>query len=303
MPSSVPGRRPVNEQGSQAWRAERVGRITGSRIGAILGVSPFQSRAAVLRQMVNEARGEFTNIDAPPLRWGNEHEAEAARVYTALYASGQEVTECGFYPVGVMLGASPDRLVGSEGLVEIKCPYGIRDELSPKFKTISECPHYWHQIQLQLYATGRQWCDFFQWTPHDYCCERVHADPEWFDSIEDDLDLFYEEYIDRVRRHDFVSDTPAFEMAAQAYISAKAEADKAKAQLDAARDHLIGLVEATDEQEVDCPLLKLTQYETKGRVNYSAMTEELGIDPEPYRAEGSKSWRITVNKEAASAES
>lgn len=44
-------------QKSAAWHESRKMRITGSRVGAILGLSPWQKPDAVLREMVREHHG------------------------------------------------------------------------------------------------------------------------------------------------------------------------------------------------------------------------------------------------------
>jgi predicted phage-related endonuclease len=74
-------------QGTIEWRQQRVGRVTASRVGAILGISPFTSRKALLKEMVKEAMGEIHENDAPPLRWGREKEPDARSEYQALYCS------------------------------------------------------------------------------------------------------------------------------------------------------------------------------------------------------------------------
>jgi predicted phage-related endonuclease len=56
------------------------------------------------------------------------------------------------------LGASPDRLVGEDGLLEIKCP-NTTTHLTNIFE--NRIPsEYIKQIQCQLWVTGKQWCDF-----------------------------------------------------------------------------------------------------------------------------------------------
>ena len=65
-------------QRSPEWHEQRKLRLTGSRIGAILGLSPWQTPENVLRQMVREYHGaesEFTGN--PATDWGNQHETRA----------------------------------------------------------------------------------------------------------------------------------------------------------------------------------------------------------------------------------
>lgn len=65
------------------------------------------------------------------------------------------------------LAASPDDLVGAEGLIEIKSPYNLRnsDPNICKFEflnpdgSIKITHDYYYQIQGQLEITNRLWCD------------------------------------------------------------------------------------------------------------------------------------------------
>jgi predicted phage-related endonuclease len=63
------------EQRSAEWHAARVGKITASRVGAILGNSPYKTRDDVMREMVREALGaelEFTGNVATEYGTANE---------------------------------------------------------------------------------------------------------------------------------------------------------------------------------------------------------------------------------------
>ena len=153
------------EQRSPEWFAARKNRITGSAVGAILGLSPYSTPDDVMRRMVREkfdAPSEFTGNVAT--EWGVANEAGAIKEYEM--ETGVTVKPAGFYTHMHWLGASPDGLVGEEGLIEVKCPYSLRHEKSPvPFKPLALQMHYYAQIQIQLFITGRPWCHFYQWTP------------------------------------------------------------------------------------------------------------------------------------------
>ena len=109
------------EQRSKEWFKAREGRITGSSVGAILGYSPFMSPDDVMRRMVREYHGaesEFKGNAAT--EWGTLNEPGACVEYEM--ETGSTVELCGFYKYEHWLGASPDGLIGSNGLVEFKCP-------------------------------------------------------------------------------------------------------------------------------------------------------------------------------------
>ena len=63
------------------------------------------------------------------IRWGSDHEDEARDAYED--ATGELVDLVGFipHPTIEFFGASPDSLVGEDGLLEIKCPYSTNVHL------------------------------------------------------------------------------------------------------------------------------------------------------------------------------
>ena len=72
------------EQRTEAWHKQRVGRITGSIAGGVLGLSPWQTPESILRQMVRAYHGapsEFTGN--PATEWGTKHERQAYAVFYA----------------------------------------------------------------------------------------------------------------------------------------------------------------------------------------------------------------------------
>ena len=101
------------EQRSPEWFAARKNRITGSAVGAILGLSPYSTPDDVMRRMVREkfdAPSEFTGNVAT--EWGVANEAGAIKEYEM--ETGVTVKPAGFYTHMHWLGASPDGLVGDE---------------------------------------------------------------------------------------------------------------------------------------------------------------------------------------------
>jgi predicted phage-related endonuclease len=62
-----------------------------------------------------------------------------------------------------MAGASPDGLVGTDGLLEIKCPNSATHADTLLYGKPSG--DYVLQMQWQLACTGRKWCDFVSYDP------------------------------------------------------------------------------------------------------------------------------------------
>jgi len=183
------------EQRSPEWFKARRGRVTGSAVGAILGLSPFAKPKDVMRRMVRDYHGLPTEfIGNIATEWGTRNEAGAIVEYEML--TGRNVEPATFVMHEDWIGASPDGYVGENGLIEVKCPFGLRLEFAPvKFKLAKMQPHYFAQMQIQMLATNREWCDFWQWTPSDTSLERVNRDDKYIETALKGLRYFYDEYL------------------------------------------------------------------------------------------------------------
>lgn len=158
----------MTEQGSPEWHALRCGKVTASRIADMLAKTKTgwgASRANYKAQLVAErltgvvAEG-YTNA---AMEWGKATEADARAAYS--FGKNMDVLPIDFavHPNIPMSGASPDGLVGDEGLVEIKCP-----NTATHIDTLlgGVIPgKYGLQMQWQMACTGRAWCDFVSFDP------------------------------------------------------------------------------------------------------------------------------------------
>lgn len=153
----------MNEQGTQAWLEDRLGKVTASRISDLMATTktgPSASRVNYLSQLVAErltgkVQETFTNS---AMAWGTETEPLARAMYEVKH--GVMVDQVGFvpHPNIEMAGCSPDGLIDLDGLIEIKCPNTathIETLLSKKAPS-----KYILQMQWQMACTGRKWCDF-----------------------------------------------------------------------------------------------------------------------------------------------
>ena len=116
------------------------------------------------------------------------------------------------HPGKCWLGASPDGVVEdpvsiiSTGLLEIKCPYSVRDKLlgeacqDPSFycslsedgSVVLRTNHrYYHQVQLQMYVCSYLWCDFCLYTTKDITVQRIVADVNWVKKYIPQLEEYY----------------------------------------------------------------------------------------------------------------
>ena len=277
------------EQRSQEWFEARANRVTGSAIGAILGLSPFATTADIMRRMVREYHGqpsEFKGNVATEYGTNNEPNALADYVMTR-----GDVVECGFYvhPNFEWLGASPDGLVGDDGLIEIKCPYSMRHS-AEEFKHISEQEHYYAQMQYEMFCTGRMWCDFYQWSPYGDKCTRVNFDPQFIEKTLPQLIEFYNEYLEQRKPESAWRYIDGGELV-QRYKMAKAALEVAESELEEAKQ---ALVAATDGKGGKVGDLNVTLAKRVGSIAYAKAVKDLlpDADLEAYRGSSTEYWTI-----------
>jgi putative phage-type endonuclease len=179
-------------QGSPEWFGVRCGKVTASRVADIIrrtktGFST--SRANYMAELVAEKltgipAASFTNT---AMQWGTEQEPNARAAYE--FKTANEVALLGFaiHPTIRDSGASPDGLVGTEGLVEFKCPNTATHIETLLTERID--PDYITQMQWQMACTGRKWCDWVSYDPRmpeslKLFVQRVERDQDRIDELE-----------------------------------------------------------------------------------------------------------------------
>lgn len=156
------------EQGSEEWKALRLGKATASRMADICATTKTgwgASRANYAAQLIAE---RLTGVVAESytngaMEWGTAMEADARAAYSFFQGCDVDLVDFVPHPTIEMSGASPDGLVGTDGLVEIKCPNTathidtlLRGKVPEKYIL---------QMTWQMACTGRQWCDFVSFDP------------------------------------------------------------------------------------------------------------------------------------------
>lgn len=177
-----------------ALDSRRVGRITASSAGAILGLAPYQKPADVMRRMVRDFHGaekEFTGN--PATEYGNYHEAGAIKELLMLHEV--EFEKCGFFihPKHDWLGATPDGIINGDTVLEVKCPYRLRN--GGEHRPLAEQQHYYAQVQIQMLCTGLDRAIFYQWASHDDMVEAVNVDWAWLYANVPKLKTFHNQYL------------------------------------------------------------------------------------------------------------
>lgn len=284
------------EQRSPEWFAARKSRITGSMVGAILGLDPNCTRPEAMRRMVRAHQGlpsEFVGNIAT--QWGQSHEQEAKEAFQ--YSKGIDVLDATFVvdPARPWLGASPDGYIWDDAVFECKCPFGLRDHAKPvPFKTVEDQPHYHAQMQIQMLVTGRKHCFFWQWTPHDESLTVVNFDQTWIDANLPKLEAFYQEFLDQC--DDAVDERTRAEIDTPAVRQKIAEYDDLQREIAAAEVRrkviLAELVELAGEKDATICGRKLTKVEKSGSISYAAAIKVLAPDAdlEKWRGKPSSYW-------------
>ena len=159
------------EQNSPEWFAARLGKITASNMDKI--ITPTGQQSKQTEKYITQLIAEIITGESAEKFKGNQHterghelEQEAADYYAM-------VKRVELQPIGFcltddeMIGASPDRLVGDDGMLEIKtCIPSIMIEYYEKKDPKSALEQdYKPQTQTGLYIVGRKWIDTMLYCP------------------------------------------------------------------------------------------------------------------------------------------
>lgn len=195
-------------QGSDAWFASRLGKVTASRVADVIAKTKSgysASRDNYMAQLICERltgqKGEsFTNA---AMQHGTETEPLARSAYENF--ANVMVEEIGFidHPRIRMSGASPDGLVGEDGMLEIKCPNTAThiDTLLTQTVPTKHTP----QLQWQMACAQRQWVDFVSYDPRlpqdlQLFVKRVEFDASYVAMLEEEVTLFLKELEEKVNK-------------------------------------------------------------------------------------------------------
>ena len=194
-------------QGSAEWFAAKLGKVSGSHIGDIMArVKPSKDnpncyskrREKYMRELLIE---RLTGINTPhytteAMMWGMDQEEYGSAAYEA--KNGVIAEECGFFdhPTIAMCGASPDRLIGLDGVLEIKDPTSGTHIDTLLYGTYDE--DYIYQMSWEVECTGRKWADFVSYDSRlpanaQYFQQRFIPDESMLASIREEVVKFIAE--------------------------------------------------------------------------------------------------------------
>lgn len=196
------------EQRTDDWFTARLGKVTASRVADVVAKTKSgysTSRENYMAQLVCERltgkpAEQYSNS---AMQWGTDTEPLARAAYEA--RMDVLVDEVGFidHPSIVNSGASPDGLVGVDGLIEIKCPNTsthidtLLNQAVPK--------KYADQIFWQMACTGRDWCDFVSYDPRlpsdlQLFIKRIPRDNQYIRLLESEVIEFLQETATKVAK-------------------------------------------------------------------------------------------------------
>lgn len=166
-------------QSDPAWVVARVGKLTASRMAEAMAMvkdgpkpkdglqkyKPGADRVNLMRDLLaerlaNSAKDHFVTA---AMQWGLDYEAEAVMSYEA--HTGNLASPGGFieHPTIEFFGATPDRLIGHDGALEVKCP---TTSTFVKWVTEGVVPEeHKPQMAAQLLCARRRWVDFVAYDP------------------------------------------------------------------------------------------------------------------------------------------
>ena len=196
------------EQRTEEWFQARLGKVTASRVADVLSKIKTGESASrrnykiqlVSERLTGEKQESYIN---QAMQDGIDREVFARDRYVQQFG---EVEEVGFIQHPTLeAGASPDGLIGEDGLLEIKCPMGTTH--TETLMTQEVPSKYIPQIQFQLRCTGRKWCDFVSYNPMfpqhlQVFVKRVEADEVYQMELDKEIEAFLLEVqtiIDRLK--------------------------------------------------------------------------------------------------------
>lgn len=191
------------EQGTVGWLKERCGCLTASRMAEAMdflkGGKESDKRRKLKIELIAERMTDLmvSRYVNDAMQWGLDTEPAARDRYEEI--TGTLVQRCGFALHGdiAFFGASPDGLIGDDGLIEIKCP---TTTTYAEWVVAGAVPEQ-HQPQMlaQLAVTRRRYVDFFAFDPrvkvesHQHFLRRFEPKAEEIVKVEEAATKFLDE--------------------------------------------------------------------------------------------------------------
>ena len=156
-------------QRTPEWFALRAGKFTGSRFSDLMARTKTGPAAArknlivtlAVERVVGDCVETYCNA---AMQRGTELEPEARAAYEMEELVAVDEVDFIVHPLYPFVGCSPDGLVGSDGMVEIKCPSAMGKHYDALMAD-AHVQEYWWQLQGQLWVANRKWVDAVSYDP------------------------------------------------------------------------------------------------------------------------------------------
>ncbi len=197
-------------QGTVEWLKARKTRVTGSKVGSLVGHSLFCDPEKAGKIIAGVEEEIFNEKSLSNMAHGTKTEPIARKWYEERFNC--VVSEKGLIVPkwDLSLGASVDGVVdNTEGIIEIKCPVKMYKPIIEHMNLIKQgwkppnnyYDHIWKnhtdQMMLCLAVLGKKWCDYIV-----YCtssCEvftqRIMFDEKYWECLYKNIKTNYELYI------------------------------------------------------------------------------------------------------------
>lgn len=167
------------------WKKFRQGMFTASRINELMAkpkneneVLSVGAKSYTFELVCNIIAQPKLQYYSPSMEWGNEQEPQAVLRYASV--NGYDINATNFIYTSVggfvfftdndVFGGTPDIIItDKKRIVEIKCPdsdthlYHLNDINSDNIQ--KKLPKYYDQMQLNMYLTDSEVCDFVSYDP------------------------------------------------------------------------------------------------------------------------------------------
>jgi len=191
------------------WNICRKGRLTASNFGPAIRCMVNNRKPS--QSVLNGILGNKDLSGMRAIQWGKNNENTARKLYEEVNEVSVDQKVLILHESGVLV-ASPDGMVSNDKVIELKCPYSLRDQsvstaLSGKFFVNRSAPgeyelnqsdqagfNYYHQVQGVMHLTDTSECDFIVWCPADFVIFTICKDDQWCQYVPKPID-FYAQYI------------------------------------------------------------------------------------------------------------
>ena len=279
------------QQGTPAWEAWRARVFGASDCAAMLGISPYKSRDALLKE---KASGEApAPSDYLQAIFEEGHKAEAdIRPYLegvvgeplfTLVAEGEDGIAASFD--GITFAGDTiieHKLLRDSDASRLRFERAQRGEVAP---------HDMAQVQQQLLVSGAARCLFVvsDGTPGNCAIAEILPEPSLFENIKAGWKQFA---ADLKAYREVETDAPEWTEAAARYLDLGAQIKALEAAQKEERKKLEAFAKASGAAVVKGGGITASRLTRQGNVDYAAIPELAGVDLEAYRKPATTFWKI-----------